>query len=142
MAPEQLEGREVTERSDIYSLGLVLYEMFTGEQAFPAETFEQLKAARNKSTPPDPTSKVPTLDPAVERVILRCLEPDPERRPGSALEVAAALPGSDPLAAALEAGDTPSPEMVAAAGGGRVPDRRGSAVYRHLRQSEVRTDHG
>ena len=56
------------------------------------------------------------LDPAVERVILRCLEQDPARRPPSALAVAAALPGGDPLAAALAAGETPSPEMVAAAG--------------------------
>ena len=57
------------------------------------------------------------LDPAVERVIERCLEADPTNRPGSALAVAAALPGGDPLAAALAAGETPSPEMVAASGG-------------------------
>ena len=58
-----------------------------------------------------------SLDGAIERAILRCLEPDPARRPASALAVAAALPGGDPLAAALAAGETPSPEMVAAAGG-------------------------
>src|SRR5581483_6138279 len=63
-----------------------------------------------------PSSMVRDLDPAIERVILRCLEPDPALRPGSALAVAAALPGADPLAAALAAGETPSPEMVAAAG--------------------------
>jgi serine/threonine-protein kinase len=56
------------------------------------------------------------LDPAVEHAILWCLEPDPSRRPRSALAVAAALPGGDPLAAALEAGETPSPEIVAEAG--------------------------
>ncbi len=56
------------------------------------------------------------LDPAVEHVILHCLEADPESRPASALAVAAALPGGDPLAAALAAGETPSPQMVAAAG--------------------------
>src|SRR5208337_3424291 len=56
------------------------------------------------------------LDPLIERVILRCLETDPGKRPVSALQVAAALPGGDPLAAALAAGETPSPEMVAASG--------------------------
>src|SRR3989442_10125890 len=63
-----------------------------------------------------PSSVVRDLDPAVERVILRCLERDPGRRPGSALAVAAALPGGNPLADALAAGETPSPELLAAAG--------------------------
>ena len=65
-----------------------------------------------------PSTIVTTLDPGIERAILRCLEPDPDRRPASALAVSAALPGGDPLAAALAAGETPSPEMVAAAGEG------------------------
>jgi serine/threonine-protein kinase len=56
------------------------------------------------------------IDPTVEKVIRRCLDPDPAKRPASALSVLAALPGGDPLAAALAAGETPSPEMVAAAG--------------------------
>ncbi len=54
------------------------------------------------------------MDPAVERVILRCLERETHERPESAQAVAAALPGGDPLAAALAAGETPSPAMVAA----------------------------
>ncbi len=56
------------------------------------------------------------LDPAVESAILRCLDPEPSHRPSSALAVAARLPGGDPLAAALAAGETPSPQMVAASG--------------------------
>src|SRR5438874_6766966 len=63
-----------------------------------------------------PSSVVRDLDPAVERVILRCLDKSPDNRPGSALAVAAALPGGDPLAAALAAGETPSPAMLVAAG--------------------------
>jgi serine/threonine-protein kinase len=62
------------------------------------------------------TTLTKDLDPVIERVIERCLASDPKLRPSSALAVAAALPGGDPLAAALAAGETPSPEMVAAAG--------------------------
>src|ERR1700726_3105850 len=116
MAPEQLEGKEVTVKSDLYSLGLVLYEILTGKRAFDASTLPELMKQREKSSPASPSSVVRDLDPAVERVILRWLDQDPARRPAAALQLAAALPGGDPLAAALAAGETPSPEMVAAAG--------------------------
>src|SRR5437867_5309444 len=116
MSPEQLEGRELTVRSDIYSLGLVLYELFTGQKAFAAATLNELiRLRRSDATPTNPTSIVKDLDPVVEEVIDRCIQKDPSLRPASALQVAAALPGGDPIAAALAAGETPSPEMVAAA---------------------------
>jgi serine/threonine protein kinase len=116
MAPEQLAGKEVTVRSDLYSLGLVLYEILTGKRAFEASTLPELMRLREESAPSKPSSVVRDLDPLLERVIMRCLEKDPALRPTSALQVAAALPGGDPLAAALAAGETPSPQMVAAAG--------------------------
>ena len=116
MSPEQLTGKEVTPRSDIYALGLVLYEIFTGKRAFTAEALAELVRTRGEAAPSRPSSVVKDLDPAVERVILRCLDPEPSRRPASVLSVIGALPGGDPLAAALAAGETPSPEMVAAAG--------------------------
>src|SRR5437660_6090940 len=113
MAPEQLEGKEQTVRTDIYSLGLVLYELFTAKKAFEAPTLgELIKLRRSDKTPTTPTSLVKDLDPLIEKVINRCLEKNPEHRPASALQVAAALPGGDPLAAALAAGETPSPELV------------------------------
>jgi hypothetical protein len=116
MAPEQLAGKTFTIRSDIYSLGLVLYELFTGKRAFEAATLNELiKLRRSDTTPTTPTSLVKDLDPVIEKVIDRCLQKDPAQRPSSALQVAAALPGGDPIAAALAAGETPSPEMVAAA---------------------------
>ena len=116
MSPEQLDGHELSLKSDIYSLGLVLYEVFTGKKAFDAATLPELMRLRRSDTTPTSLSQiVPELDPLVERVIFRCLEKDPAKRPVSALQVAAALPGGDPLAAALAAGETPSPEMVAAA---------------------------
>src|SRR5471032_1428665 len=116
MAPEQLAGREVTPRSDIYALGLVLFELFTGKRVFEANTLNDLIELHESGALPTPSSVVRDLDPAIERTILRCLEREPAKRPSSALAVAAALPGGDQLAAAIAAGETPSPEMVAAAG--------------------------
>jgi serine/threonine-protein kinase len=108
MAPEQLTGKEVSVRSDIYALGLVLHEMFTGKRAF--------EDGSQRTPPAALSSLAKDIDPLVERVILRCLDWDPHKRPASALAVAAALPGGDPLVAALAAGDTPTPGMVAASG--------------------------
>ncbi len=116
MAPEQLAGKEATVRSDLYALGLVLYEVFTGKRAFEASTLAEMARLHEQATPTSPSALIKDLDPIIERVILRCLEKDPAKRPASALQVAAALPGGDPLAAALAAGETPSPEMVAASG--------------------------
>jgi len=116
MAPEQLTGREVSVQSDIYALGVVLYEMFTGKRPFEASSRAELTRLTEEGNPPSPRTIVKDIDPAVESVILRCLAPDPRNRPASALAVLGALPGGDPLAAALAAGETPSPEMVAAAG--------------------------
>jgi serine/threonine-protein kinase len=123
MAPEQIAGKSVTVRSDLYSLGLVLYELCTGQPAFKATSAAEMARLKNESTPTSPGQIVEGFDPAVERVIMRCLEHDPANRPASALSVAASLPGGDPLAAALAAGETPSPELVAEAGavGGLTP---------------------
>ncbi|HYW41929.1 MAG TPA: serine/threonine-protein kinase [Bryobacteraceae bacterium] len=116
MSPEQLAGTEVTAKSDIYALGLVLYEVFTGKRAFEAASLVELMQMQERAAPAGITTVAKDLDPAVERVVLRCLQPEPAKRPASARAVAAALPGGDPLAAALAAGETPSPDLVAAAG--------------------------
>ncbi len=118
MAPEQLAGEEVTVRSDIYSLGLVLYEIFTGKLPYESTTLAGLIEAQKTGAPVSPSTLVREMDPAIERAILRCLANKAGQRPASAMAVAAALPGGDPLAAALAAGETPSPEMVAEAGQG------------------------
>jgi hypothetical protein len=116
MSPEQLQGREVTTRSDIYALGLLLYELVTGRRAFEGKGLAELLRKHRDERPLEPSAIVPDLDPAVERTILACLEKDPRRRPPSALVVSAMLSGRDPLEAAIAAGETPSPELVAAAG--------------------------
>ena len=100
MSPEQLAETEVTVRSDIYALGLVLYELFTGKRAFQAASLMELMEMQERVAPASITALVKELDPAVERVIQRCLQPDPRQRPASALAVAAGVPGGDPLAAA------------------------------------------
>jgi len=115
MSPEQFAGKEVTTKSDIYALGLVLYEIFTGKRVFEANSLQEMQRLHESSSPTNPSNWVKDIDPLVERVILRCLEKDPGRRLASAKQVADALPGGDPLAAALALGETPSPEMVAAA---------------------------
>jgi predicted Ser/Thr protein kinase len=116
MAPEQLRGAAASAQSDIFALGLVLYELFTGKRATDVTPRPDSSRPDSDSSPRTPSSLVAGVDPAVERVILRCLERDPARRPQSAYAVYGALPGGDPLAAAVAAGETPSPELVANAG--------------------------
>src|SRR6185312_11448193 len=101
MSPEQITGTELTTKSDIYSLGLVLYEIFTGKRAFAGDTINELIRLHRTTTPTNPSEVIKDIDPLVEQVILRCLEKDPQKRPGSALQVALALPGGDPLQAAM-----------------------------------------
>jgi hypothetical protein len=129
MAPELFDGTPASVKSDLYALGLVLYELFTGKVAVSGESVADLARQHRETPPATLTAVVAEIDQLADRIIRRCLEKDPDRRPASALQVAAALPGGDPLAAALAAGETPSPEMVAASGGvGTVSPRVGLAL--------------
>src|SRR5580700_356481 len=116
MAPEQLRGAEVTAKSDIYALGLVLYELFTGKRPYDARTVQDMLHQQEAAQLTSMTSVAADIDPGVEKAIRRCLDPDPLKRPANALSVMTLLPGGDRLAAALAAGETPSPEMVASHG--------------------------
>ncbi len=120
MAPEQAASGEVSVQSDLYALGLVFHEMATGQPVFEAETPAAYAELHRAQTPAPPSRRVQHLDPELESVILKCLEKDPRNRPASARALAAALPGGDRLRQLLQAGETPSPETVAAAGRGQA----------------------
>src|SRR5262249_41237284 len=79
-------------------------------------TAEEFLRLRDATRPARPSTLVPDLDARIEQAVLRCLDPDPKMRPESPLQISAMFPGGDPLAEALAAGETPSPETVAAAG--------------------------
>jgi len=80
LAPEQLEGKEADARSDIFSLGAVLYEMATGRPAFSGKTQASVIASVLASEPPPITSLQPMTPPALERVVKTCLAKDPDDR--------------------------------------------------------------
>ncbi len=93
MAPEQLELEKATPASDIYTLGLVLFEMLTGKPPFEAETALKTVFKRMEEEPPSPREVLPDLDPRWETVILRCLARRPEDRFKEAQDVIRVLDG-------------------------------------------------
>jgi eukaryotic-like serine/threonine-protein kinase len=91
MAPEQLEGKEADERTDIFALGAVLYEMATGRKAFAGASQASLISAIMQSNPPPISSIQPVTPAALDRVVMTCLAKDPEDRWRSAGDVAKEL---------------------------------------------------
>lgn len=89
MSPEQVEGAKLDSRSDLYSLGLVLYEMVTGDLPFGGESTWQLMYQRVKEKPKDPKLVKPDLPDWLARLILHCLERDPANRYQTAREILA-----------------------------------------------------
>ena len=108
MAPEQASGVGVDARTDVYALGAIMYEIFTGETPFVAHTFDEyvFKHLTVAPAPPRTTPGGGDVDPRIESVIMRCLEKDPAARFGSARELASELVA---IRDALELTPTPPP---------------------------------
>jgi eukaryotic-like serine/threonine-protein kinase len=91
MAPEQLEGAEADGRTDIFALGALLYEMATGKRAFEGKSKTSLIAAILSQQPPPISQVAPVMPPALDHVVRKCLEKDPDDRWQSARDVASEL---------------------------------------------------
>src|ERR1700720_897702 len=87
MAPEQVEGKEVDARTDIFAFGVVVYEMATGKKAFEGKSQASLMAKILATDPPPMTSLTPMTPPALDHVVKRCLEKDPDERWQSAKDI-------------------------------------------------------
>ena len=96
MAPEQVEGKKPTPLIDVYALGVVMFNMLTGDYPFDGDSVYSVATKRVKEDPASPKQFVPDLDPAWEAVILRCLEREPEARFSSVADVPGALRGDGP----------------------------------------------
>ena len=90
-SPEQVALQELDERSDIYTLGLVIFEMATGRRPFEAETVAEILAMQRSAPPPDPTSISPGIPGELAAITLRCLAKDPADRIANAKELEEAL---------------------------------------------------
>jgi tetratricopeptide (TPR) repeat protein len=117
MSPEQVEARDVDHRSDLYSAGLIFYEMFTGELPFRGESAMQLMYQRVSELPRDPRRARGDLPDYLANIILKCLEKDPAKRYQSAREILADLDAQNAPPVSNEGGKTISIQL-------RGPTRR------------------
>src|SRR5688572_4885663 len=113
MSPEQAEGRPVDHRTDIFSLGILLYEMATGQRPFQGETSMSVLSAVLKDQPRPATELNPSLPSAFSRILKTCLRKDPDRRFQSAKDVRNEL---ETLREELDSGELNRPAMAVAAG--------------------------
>jgi eukaryotic-like serine/threonine-protein kinase len=108
MSPEQVDGKDVDRRTDIYSLGIILYEMLTGRAPFEGETPFSVGVKQKSEIPKDPAALNPQIPRDLSGLILCCLEKDREKRPAEAGEVEAEL---DKIAKGIPAAERALPKV-------------------------------
>jgi serine/threonine protein kinase len=113
MAPEQLAGHAPNVQTDLFALGCVLYELYTGEQLYRVQTLDELNA-RHRDQACRASECRPGIPPDVDARIAACLALDPQQRPRSIAELQQVWPAEDALRQTVAAGRTPSPELVSA----------------------------
>ena len=111
MSPEQAEAQTVDARSDVYSLGLVMYEMFCGQRAFTGDTAIAIAMKQIQEKPPPPAEVEPNLPGFLDRAILKCIEKSPGKRFQSAAELETALTAKLEVAPAPAAKEGAEPSM-------------------------------
>jgi serine/threonine protein kinase len=126
MSPEQVRGESADHRSDIFSFGAILHEMLTGRRAFKRETMAETMTAILKEEPEELSASNPNINPALERIVNRCLEKKPERRFQSTQDLGFALdalsaPTSGSGAGMTMAATTAVAEVKASAWRARLP---------------------
>jgi hypothetical protein len=124
MSPEQVKGERVDARSDIYSFGIILFELLTGSVPFKDESDYSIMVHHVKTPPQPPTQLLPDIPAPLERIVLRCLQKDPQQRFQSAGEVIAALDAFEEAERAAGRGDWYARRTLAqwlAAPSGHVP---------------------
>ena len=140
LSPEQAQGRPVDERADLYAIGIVLYELLTGQVPFDADSPVTVALKQVSEMPVPPAELVPAIPPAIDAVVLHALEKDPDRRWQNAdefiaaLETARAEPQRMPPPPAA-AGRRGAPQPLVAVGA----DRAGAAGDRRRPLSDVET---
>jgi eukaryotic-like serine/threonine-protein kinase len=122
MSPEQVRGLPVDHRSDIFSFGVVLYEMLSGRRAFKQDTSAETMTAILKEEPPELSGSGRNIPPALDRIVRHCLEKSPEQRFGSAQDIAFALEEAVPTTTKGQRTAAPATRNVA------IPVLAGAAV--------------